>query len=288
MNNRHHLKQTADQIKKIRPSYEPIVDFYAQVFLAQDRFKEQIDFEAITIDQDILKIKQKDQMPLIDQSEFMIHLSSAKELLLELCDIAYQYAPKLANTSSILKQALLESEIDLDTFFSAILNDQDNALSQMASVLDIPVDQLVMFGYLGMAPSIEMNREQLEYYLKDDTDFKKGYCPVCGNQPELAFLDKDGKRHLQCCFCHHQWPVERMGCVFCENNEDGKQHYFYSEEEKEYRVYLCDHCQNYIKVVDLRQMDRNFISSLEMVCTLHLDMKAKDKGYLGNADQNHH
>lgn len=286
MNFRHNLNQTADQIKKIRPTYEPIVNFYTRIFIAQEGYKEKINIEPIQIDESILKIKQKDKMPLIDQSEFKIQLSAANDLLLELCDIAGTHAPNLTDAALVIKQAVMESEFDLDTFLSAILNDQDAALNEIAGRLDIPVEQLAMFGYLCMAPSIEINRDQLAYYLKDFGDFKQSYCPICGNVPELAFLDKDGKRHLQCCFCHYQWQIKRIGCVYCGNNEEGKQQYFYSEEEKEYRVYLCDNCQKYIKVVDLRQMDREFISNLEMVCTLHLDMKAKDKGYTGNEPPN--
>jgi len=74
-----------------------------------------------------------------------------------------------------------------------------------------------------------------------------------------------------------------MGCVFCENSDAELQNYFYSEEEKEYRVNLCDHCHSYIKMVDLRQMDRAFHPNLELVSTLHLDMKAREKGYVNPA-----
>jgi len=95
----------------------------------------------------------------------------------------------------------------------------------------------------------------------------------------MAFLDKDGKRHLKCCFCSHEWLVKRMGCVFCENNDKDYQHYFFNNEEKEYRVNLCDNCHNYIKMVDLRQIERAFYPKLEQIATLHLDMQAKEKGY---------
>ena len=286
MNTTTQMKQTADQIKKIRPNYQPVVDFYSRIFLAQERMKTQIQVDPIVIDDSLLSLKKKDQMPLVDQSEFRVDPETAKQLMVELCDIAISHAPDLVESARTLRAAAAESVLDMETFIWAILNDQDSELNLMADRLGIPAAHLAMFGYLCMAPAIEINRDQLTVYLESFGESKQGYCPVCGNAPELAFLDQDGKRHLQCCFCHHQWEIRRMGCVFCNNNDEGRQHYFYSEEEKEYRVYLCDSCQKYIKVVDLRQMERTFISGLEMVCTLHLDMTAREKGYQSHACQN--
>jgi FdhE protein len=71
-----------------------------------------------------------------------------------------------------------------------------------------------------------------------------------------------------------------MGCSLCQNREKGKQHYFFNEEEKEYRVDLCDNCGKYIKVIDLRELTRDFYPPLEMICTIHLDMQAIKQGYV--------
>jgi len=76
-----------------------------------------------------------------------------------------------------------------------------------------------------------------------------------------------------------------MGCVYCGNEDVGQQHYFFSDEEKEYRVNLCDSCHSYIKMVDLRQMNRIFYPGLEFVSTLHLDMQAREKGYRNSVYQ---
>ena len=82
------LKPISDQIKKIRPSYEPILDFYYQVFLAQEQSKQQIQLPLITIEPDLLKIKQTNEMPLIDQSEFLIDVKQVGILFEKICDLA--------------------------------------------------------------------------------------------------------------------------------------------------------------------------------------------------------
>ncbi|WP_457552122.1 formate dehydrogenase accessory protein FdhE [Desulfobacula sp.] len=273
------LKQSSNLIKKIRPAYQPILDFYAEVFLAQEKSKQNIVLPPLVIEPDLLRMKQKNEMPLIDQSEFLIDLKASEELFEEICDLAYDFAPKLSSTAQILKKMGQTDSFDLETLFSTILNNQSLTLQEMAEHLNVPEHEIIFFGYASIAPSIRVCSEQLEAYIKDTPKLKKGYCPICGNSPDMAFLDQDGKRHLKCCFCAHEWCVNRMGCVFCGNNEKENQHYFFSDEEKEYRVSLCDNCHNYIKLVDLRQMDRAFYPQLEQITTLHLDLQAREKGY---------
>ncbi|MBU8910713.1 MAG: formate dehydrogenase accessory protein FdhE [Desulfobacterales bacterium] len=273
------LEQSSDRIKKIRPSYQPILDFYARIFLAQEKSRQDIQLPPVVIESDLLKIKQNNEMPLIDQSEFLIDLKAAGQLFDTICDLAYDFAPNLSTNAQILKKAGQDHVFNLETLFSAILNNQSLTLHDLARLLNIPEPELVFFGYAAIAPSIWICSEQLETYLTDMPDLKNGYCPICGNHPDMGFLDKEGNRHLKCCFCAHEWLIKRMGCVFCQNNDKDSQHYFFSDEEKEYRVNLCDNCHNYIKIVDLRQMDRAFYPKLEQVTTLHLDMKAREKGY---------
>lgn len=273
------LKQSSNLIKKIRPAYQPILDFYAEVFLAQEQSRQDISLPPIVIEPDLLKMKQKNEMPLIDQSEFLIDLKASLKLLDKICDLACNFAPNLSPCARILKKALQADSFDPETLFSAILNNHTLALKDLAKHLGVSEPELIFFGYAGIAPSIWICSEQLNAYLKGIPGFKKGYCPVCGNYPDMAFLDQKGSRHLKCCFCAHEWQVNRMGCVFCGNDDPENQHYFFSEEEKEYRVSLCDNCHNYIKVVDLRQIDRAFYPKLEQITTLHLDMKAREKGY---------
>jgi len=279
MNTMDQIKQTTDAIKKIRPVYQPILDFYSQVFLAQEESRSQIDLSSIIISPDLLAMKQESQLPLIDPSEFLIDTKETSLLFSKLCDLAHDLAPELSKGAKVLKNALEEKKFDLETVVTAILNNQASVLEQQVEKSGGQVAELMFFTYSSMVPSIQTCSEQLETYLTSLPEMKKGYCSICGNKPDMAFFDEDGKRHLKCSFCSHKWEVGRMGCVFCENNDKDQQLYFFSNEEDEYRVNLCDHCQQYIKVVDLRKMDRPFFPGLEMVSSLHLDIKAREKGY---------
>ena len=56
-------------------------------------------------------------------------------------------------------------------------------------------------------------------------------------------------------------------------------HYFFSAEEKDYRIYVCDNCKKYLKTGDSRKADRLLYPPLEQVSTLHLDFKAQKMGF---------
>lgn len=283
MNVSTQMITTADVIKQVRPAYADILDFYSRVFAAQEKSKERISIPPIESDPDLLAVRKKNALPLIDPSEFRIDQDAAVALFMDICNLAREMAPRLAEDAAIMKTAVQDGRIDLDALFSALLDSRLELLEKTALAICVPAEHLSMIIYLSMAPGIETAAQQLGVHLSQQPGMEKGCCPVCGNAPGMGFLDDTGSRHLICCFCHHTWQVRRMGCTFCGNQDMEKQGYFFNDQEREYRVSWCDHCHNYIKVVDLRHLFRDFFPKLEMAATLHLDMQATEKGYKGHA-----
>lgn len=279
MNTIELIKKASDRIIEARPSYQDILEFYSQVFFVQAKSRETIDLAPIKIKDDLLAIALNNNIPLIDPSEFVIDLEPAKALFTSICDLAIEHAPRLSTDAKLIKQALADQTFELKTLYKALLKNQTDVINDLAKKVNVPETHLILFAYLSMTPSIEACSQQFESYLDKDHSHKKAYCPICGNHPDLAFFDENGKRFLKCCYCNHQWAYVRMGCVFCDNKDAEQLQYFFTEQEKEYRVDLCDKCHNYIKVVDTRKMDRAFYPGLEMVSTLHLDIKAREIGY---------
>ena len=281
MNTVDQLKTSAGNIKRLRPFYSDILEFYTRVFEAREKSKPDISPAPVMMEQALLDLKKDNDMPLIDPARFKVDTDSATTLLITICDLAQEYAPNLATDAGRIQSAVKTCELDPNLLFRAILENMESVLNDISKTIHVPVPQLILFGTNSMAPSIAACAQQLEAYLEEDHKHMHGYCPICGSRPDLAILDEDGKRHLKCNLCSHQWMTKRMGCVFCDSSDPDKQQYFYTDDEKEYRVNLCDNCKNYIKVVDLRQMNRYFYPGLEVVATLHLDMKAEEKGYVG-------
>ncbi len=274
---KEEIGKTAGIIQNARPAYGALIDFYSEVFMAQAQSRANISLPPILIDPALLALKLENGMPLIDPAQFLIDPVQVSLLLKKICDLAVALAPKLANTGEKLGTALTNNDLDPEPVFFALLDNQN--VEKTAKMIDIPPDELTFFAFSAMAPAIQSCGAQLSTYLKDAPELKKGYCPICGSHPEFAFFDQDGKKFLMCSLCAHEWLTLRMGCVFCDSTDKNDQHYFFSNEEKEYRVYLCDNCHNYLKLVDLRQLNRSFFPKLEQITTLHLDYKAQEKGY---------
>ncbi|MDT8379183.1 MAG: formate dehydrogenase accessory protein FdhE [Desulfotignum sp.] len=277
------MEKSREQILKRKPAYADILNFYVQVFQAQDETRQQLVMDPISIDPSLLEKKLRHDIPLIDPAEFLIDEKAAVQLMTTLCDKAQNQNHALSQAAIALQTAIADFRIDLPQVFDALLNSDGAVLSSFSEIIGISPQHLIMFTYLSMAPAIETCADQLTGYLKNRSH-EKGYCPICGNHPDLFFLDDKGKRHLKCSFCSHCWDVARIGCIFCENKDPDTRQYFFSSEEKEYRVDVCERCQKYIKGVDIRYLDREFFPKMELVATMHLDINAREAGYTSLAD----
>ncbi len=115
--------------------------------------------------------------------------------------------------------------------------------------------------------------------LVDQENWRQGNCPVCGGQPDFAFLDKErGARWLLCSRCDAEWLFQRLQCPYCGTQNQDNLSYF-TDEKGIYRLYVCDQCHMYLKTIDLRPLSAEVSLPLERVLTLDLDIQAQKKGY---------
>lgn len=115
--------------------------------------------------------------------------------------------------------------------------------------------------------------------LIDDSLWYHSRCPVCGGQPDFAFLEAgSGARHLLCSRCDSQWLFRRVECPFCGNIEPNKLIYYPSEDQV-YRLYVCQVCHRYLKTIDMRQVARKVIPPVERIITVAMDVAAREAGY---------
>ena len=107
----------------------------------------------------------------------------------------------------------------------------------------------------------------------------RGNCPICGGVPDLGYLEKEaGARWLLCSRCDARWLFKRLECPYCGNEEQEQLSYLASEDGL-YRLYLCEACREYLKVVDLRKTESEVVLPLERLLTLDMDRQAHEAGY---------
>lgn len=153
------------------------------------------------------------------------------------------------------------------------------ALQRASRAVDLLAgDALSLAVSLALEPLLRPLAVQILAHL-DVTPWRRAHCPICGAVPEFALLSEDnGTRHLVCGRCDTRWPIGRLGCPFCRTVEHARIRY-YPSEDGGYRLYVCDVCGCYFKVVDQRQARRQFLVAIERILTLPMDLAAEQQGY---------
>ena len=272
------IHAAAQALHRLRPAYKELLRFYEKIFMAQEASKSSLGLEPIQMSSELRAIKRREKLPLLDVSDFSFDPRSARDLLLKICDIIQSHNREMADAASAIVRGL-DQEIEPLVFFSSLLKSDDAYFDKTAAALEIDKNALAFVAYSSLKPSLALCAEQLLSYLKDLPGWEKGYCPVCGNFPGLAVLDQDGRRLLHCSFCWTTWPAKRVFCPFCEKTGGKNFHTFYSEQEKDLRVDICDDCKKYLKTVDTRATERIIYPPMELIASLHLDINARQKGY---------
>ena len=282
--NEDQITKAAESLKELRPAYGAILDFYKQIFIAQEDSKDKIQIDPIQISEEMLSIKADEEFPLVNLSEFAIDTKASKMLLIKICGITKESSGDMASSARTILKAIDAEEFDLDSLFFGLLEEDDSIFEKTAKKHAIKKGDLAFIVYNSIKPSLSLCAEQLSAYLDKDQPWTKGYCPICGSHPGLSMFQGEGERFLFCSFCWYKWASNRIFCPFCDNTDTKTLNYFFSEDEKEYRVDLCDKCKKYIKTIDSRKTERIIYPSLEQVATLHLDIKAKEMKYESGID----
>jgi formate dehydrogenase maturation protein FdhE len=130
---------------------------------------------------------------------------------------------------------------------------------------------------LAMRPFLERCADVIQQRI-DFTAWRRGFCPLCGGEPEFAVLTSSGDRMLICGRCTARWRFGDAVCPFC-GNDDRTALPSFSSPDGLYRLYACDACRRYLKAYDARQGGRPVMLALDSVATLPLDAAAVGRGY---------
>lgn len=232
----------------------------------------------VQVNQGIREIQQKEGFPLFSRENLPLDFDSAADLLKAfLVHLSQAGRDDVKGLKKALKQ--IESADDwAERLFRGILSQDEKTLTDMATEVDLDPNVLAFLGKIALRPSIERFRETAARDM-DNTGWDKGYCPVCGSQPDMAGFEKTGKRYLHCELCGQEWPFPRIQCPFCSTTEQEQLGYFEAEEEEGFRVYFCRECLRYIKTIDKKTFEEAAPLELENLATLHLDLLAQENGF---------
>lgn len=111
-----------------------------------------------------------------------------------------------------------------------------------------------------------------------DMFWESGRCPVCKSSPALSFIKQDEGRTLYCSYCEARGKWHRIGCPHCQNSNSEKLEIITTEEEKGFRIDLCNECRSYLKTFDDILL-RDYTPELLDIMSLPLDILAQERSY---------
>ena len=270
------LRERIQQIKKKRPGYGKILDFYQSVKEAQEQAKASLKIASIQLKEEWKKLLSQEGFSLIRKEDFPLDIESSVQLFETLCQFGRKTNPHMAAQIKKIKEAIHDKRIDLKKLLTG--GSKEQRIEERVKELGLDKDVFLFLIQTSIRPSVEAGVKQLRSELDPET-WLKGYCPLCGSLPTLSLLKEEaGKRYLLCSYCGYQWRMDRISCPFCKNKDQESLHYFFGEGEETHRIDLCDKCHQYIKTIDTRDLQESD-PVLEDLATPHLDILASQKGY---------
>jgi len=198
--------------------------------------------------------------------------------------------PSIATSLNTLGQSFAANPDLSKQLLDILANDDTAAMNSLADELQISSETLDFAVREILKTCLQ---RQVEYLapLIADMPWSKGYCPICGSPPDLAFLrpkdpepsefliSKSGQFWLHCSLCGHSWRFVRAKCPQCDISDHKKLEYFTSKGSEDERIYACNSCKRYVPCVDLTNRGASVNLDLEPLALLHLDFLAQEKGF---------
>jgi FdhE protein len=284
----NEILQNIEDYKNENPHYKELLEMLEEILILREEFRRKIADDIFGIDQALVASKLSGGLPLIDFTAGHFALTQPEDYFMALLKIAERFHPE--ETRTVL-QEMENGESDYESMVrdTFIAPPPDTAEAEIQECQpeegEQPDDDNRGFDLIGffleesLRPAMELTAEHYASIISK-SGWAEGYCPVCGKEPKIGTLkEEEGRKFLFCNQCGTEWLFRRIKCPFCGNEEQKNLSYFTVNSDERYRVDVCDACKRYVKIVDLRNSNKDADLDVEDIATLHLDMLANEEGY---------
>jgi FdhE protein len=196
-------------------------------------------------------------------------------LAAQICDIGARHREELAPQFEEARSLLTNENGGGLVIVAAWVKDGRVDLPDVA----VETSELLPFVLIhSLHPFLYAYATLLTPFIQDERWYQRR-CPVCYGEPDFGYLEEEvGGLRLLCSRCDTLWTSKRGECAFCGNSENETFAYYLSDDEV-YRLYVCDHCERYLKVFDGRQSSLQPLLPLQRIITVGMDVSAREEGY---------
>ncbi len=272
-NRDHELLRGLQEEREKRPELEEIISLHQEAIEARGVVEPQVP----DLEPDEREVKEliERRVPLLRRWELHWDEEGFIRLSAQVCDIAARHQEELASQFEEIRSLLTGDPDQARNMVIGYLGDGTVDLVGRPGI-----DQELLFFVLNNAlhPFLEAHASILRPLIEDEKWYQR-LCPVCGGEPDFGYLEeKVGGLRLLCSRCDTVWMYKRGECTFC-GNSDRESFAYYLGDDEVYRLYVCDNCKRYLKVMDGRQTARKPMLPLQRIMTVGMDIAARQEGY---------
>jgi len=259
------------------PELAEVIDLHYDLLTAQLQIE--IHPQQVNLSSEGAKVRLERGFPLLVSHELDLDWKTFFDLFKEICQITSQHRPDLFNQ---LEGFLATLENDPEAVRTSVkVYIEEGELESCCNMAIVGKEQAELLSFVynnALKPFLQAYSDTLIPLVNLEV-WQRGWCPLCGGEPDFAFLEgKSGVRQLVCSRCDTHWVYPRIKCPFCQTSDPTRLS-FYPNEDMKYRLYVCQDCQRYLKAVDLRKVSSELLVPLERIMTVALDLAALEIGY---------
>jgi FdhE protein len=189
-------------------------------------------------------------------------------------------------TAEAIRTALEAGRLDARPLVEAYIAADGPRFESAARGLEgVDPDLLVALAELAVKPQFVAAARALEAagrIREPGPGERQDRCPACGSVPEIGLIIDRPRAERQlmavCRLCETEWPVPRLRCLGCGNENEETLTYLGAEGEEGARVNVCESCHAYLPVLDTRGR-LEVAPAVERAGLAYLDVVARERGY---------
>ena len=259
-------------LKVVQPELASAVDLQIDLLAIERRSQARVSLPAVDLDAATVHELFEQGAPLLRFDAIPLSWSDVRLALREVADTLRQHSA-IDEADYVRAQTLAHRGHDLEPMVAAWYGGP----TAPEGIEGPPSDMLADLLLLALRPFLARCADAFSQSV-DWSGWRRGSCPLCGGEPDLATITAAAERHLICGRCTARWPFHDFACPHCGNADKARITSLASPDGL-YRLYGCDACQRYLKAYDARRGTRPALVHVDTIATLPLDSAALQRGY---------
>lgn len=255
------------------------LELYRDIFAVQEKHLDRLKVTMLPLNDMEIQTRLEQGTPLVDSESIELDYAALAALFQELKEVVARKSPAAEPRDREFLEDVELNEQDVGRLARAWLGGQGGFLTKRAEELNVDFSVLSLLLHATFAAVFRKLARDLHPHAELD-QCPRVNCPVCGALPVMGLnRESDGLRVLECSLCGTRWGTPRMLCIFCGNPDQNKLKYLFVNEDQSRRMYVCESCGTYIKIVDRHEQPDEIVLPLEDIFTTYLDEVAEKEGY---------